>query len=359
MSTSVNQTERRAESLSVGSAVVSSAPSQQEWDDFVTPHPAASGYHLWRWRHVFDRVFALRTEYLLARRDNVVVGILPLVLFRSWLFGRFAVSLPFVNYGGVVANDEHAARALLDRAIEIAQDGALTHVELRHQARRFEPLACKQHKVAMMLRLPTSVEEAWTGLDRKVRNQVRKAEKCGLVTESGGRDLVPAFYRVFAHNMRDLGTPVYPRRLFEEVVAQFPETTRVFLVRYQHTTVAAGIVYRHGDVVEVPWASSLAAYRAFCPNNLLYWRVIEWAIESGVRVLDFGRSTRNEGTYHFKRQWGALPQPLFWEYALLRNQDLPDQSPKNPQFARAIAAWKRLPLAVANALGPLIVRSIP
>jgi FemAB-related protein (PEP-CTERM system-associated) len=339
--------------------VVSRADSAHAWDDFVASHPAATGYHLWGWRNVFERVFALRTEYLIAQRRSRVVGVLPLVLFRSWLFGRFAVSLPFVNYGGVLANDAEAADALLARATELAREGRLAHVELRHRFRQFDALPFKQHKVAMTLALPSSVDEAWTRLDRKVRNQVRKAEKSGLVIESGGRELIPSFYRVFAHNMRDLGTPVYSRRLFEEVFEQFPDAARVFLVRHQQTIVAAGISYCHRDGVEVPWASSLAAYRAMCPNNLLYWRVIEWAIDNGIRSLDFGRSTPDEGTYHFKRQWGAIPQPLFWEYALLTTDALPDQSPKNPKFAGAIDLWKRLPLVVTNALGPRIVRAIP
>jgi FemAB-related protein (PEP-CTERM system-associated) len=269
------------------------------------------------------------------------------------------VSLPFVNYGGVVADDDGAARSLLNRARAIALDLGATHVELRHRSRRFDDLPFKQHKVAMTLALPSSNDEAWARLDRKVRNQIRKAEKSGLTVVSGGADFVAPFYRVFARNMRDLGTPVYTRRLFEEVLAQFPADTRVFLVRHGDKTVAGGIAYAYRNVVEVPWASSLAEYRPMCPNNLLYWRVMEWAIGERFQELDFGRSTPNEGTYHFKRQWGAVPDPLCWEYGLLGAQGLPDQSPKNPKFAAAISAWKHLPLFVTTGIGPRIVRSIP
>jgi FemAB-related protein (PEP-CTERM system-associated) len=347
------------ESQNARSVVVSPATSEQEWDAFVTAHPDASSYHAWRWRSVFERAFGHETVYLIAHRAGDVVGVLPLVLFRSWLFGRFAVSLPFVNYGGVVADDADAGRALLQRAVEIAKDGRLAHVELRHSSRQFADLACKQHKVGMVLSLPSTADDMWTKLDRKVRNQVRKAEKSGLVVESGGAELLREFYRVFAHNMRDLGTPVYSRRLFEEVFAQFPETSRVFLVQHQWITVAAGVTYRHRNIVEVPCASSLAAYRAMCPNNLLYWRVIEWAISERLQSLDFGRSTPGEGTFHFKRQWGAVPQPLYWEYALMAWDGVPDRSPKNPKFHRAIAIWKRLPVSIASTLGPKIVRWIP
>jgi serine/alanine adding enzyme len=346
------------EPSSVARVVVSRADSEREWEQFVAEHPAATGYHEWRWRYVFERAFALRTEYLIAHRGADVVGVLPLVLFDSWVFGRFAVSLPFVNYGGVIAADAQAADALLARATEVARDYKLEHVELRHRVRQFATLPTKQHKVSMTLSLASTVEQAWSGLDRKVRNQVRKAEKSGLTVDAGGAELIPSFYRVFAHNMRDLGTPVYSRRLFEEVFTQFPEATRVFLVRHQQTTVAGGIAYRHRDGIEVPWASSLAAYRALCPNNLLYWRLIEWAIRNDVRRFDFGRSTPNEGTFHFKRQWGAAADPLVWEY-VLNGRDVPDQSPRNPKFAGAIAVWKQLPVSLANRIGPMIVRSIP
>jgi FemAB-related protein (PEP-CTERM system-associated) len=187
----------------------------------------------------------------------------------------------------------------------------------------------------MLLPLTGDIDSMWTGLDRKVRNQIRKAEKNALTTEVGGSELIEPFYDVFASRMRDLGTPVYSRAFFETIVATFPSTTRVFLVRSGATAVAAGISCEHRDILEVPWASSLKEYRDQCPNNLLYWHVIRYAIERGLRQLDFGRSTPGEGTFHFKQQWGAQQEPLCWEYRLLSRQTVPDQSPKNPKFRLA------------------------
>ena len=205
-------------------------------------------------------------------------------------------------------------------------------------------------------------DEAWESLDRKVRNQVRKAEKSGLAVECWRREILPSFYGVFAQNMRDLGTPVYSRRLFEEVFAQFPDATRVFVVqartrRSWRRASRIGIV----NGVEVPWASSLAEYRAMCPNNLLYWRVIEWAIEQGLAYVGLRAVDARRGHVSLQDGNGA---PCHSRCAgsmrsLRRALALPDQSPKNPKFAGAIRMWKRLPLAVASALGPLIVRSIP
>ncbi|MEO8256562.1 MAG: FemAB family XrtA/PEP-CTERM system-associated protein [Acidobacteriota bacterium] len=338
---------------------ITTSASESEWDQFVATHPDATGYHVWRWRRVFERAFGHETVYLAARQNHRVVGVLPLVLFSSPLFGRFAVSLPFVNYGGVCAWDAGIGRRLVAEAAQIAGQRRLSHVELRHTARQLPDLPARQHKVSMLLPLERDAGRAWDGLDRKVRNQVRKAEKSGLTARSGGRELLDRFYPVFARNMRDLGTPVYAIRFFEEVLAAFPETARVFLVEQGDLTVAGAITLTHRNTLEVPWASSLREHRHQSPNNLLYWRIIEQAIRSGRTTLDFGRSTPNEGTYQFKQQWGARPVPLAWEYALLGRAALPNLSPANPRFSRAIAIWSRLPLSLTNWIGPHIVRSIP
>ena len=337
------------------------APEQNEadWDSFVDAHPAATGYHRWAWRRVFEGAFGHETVYLAAREHGRIVGVLPLVVFRRSWFGTFVVSLPFVNYGGVLASDRIVAKRLLEAAAALTCQFRASHLELRHRARAFPDLPVKSHKVAMLMPLASDVEAAWNALDRKVRNQIRKAEKSGLRASVGGADRVADFYRVFAENMRDLGTPVYPRRLFEQVVEQFPREARVVIVTQGGTPVAGGIGCGYRDTVEVPWASSLKAFRSFCPNNLLYWTLIQQAIADGYKVFDFGRSTPGEGTYHFKVQWGARPEPLYWEYRLIARADIPDQSPKNPKFRAAIALWKRLPVRLTTLLGPSIVRSIP
>ena len=158
--------------------------------------------------------------------------------------------------------------------------------------------------------------------------------------------------------MRDLGTPVYARRFFADVLQAFPADTRVFVVRVGREAVAASITVGWRDRIEVPWASSLRAHASSSPNTLLYWTMLKWAVERGYKTFDFGRSTPDEGTFHFKKQWGAQPQELAWEYLGLTGA-LPDQSPKNPKFRAAIAVWQRLPVPVATALGPAIVRNIP
>ncbi len=341
---------------------ISTSVTEAEWTAYVDSHADATVYHQWGWERVFWNAFGHRMDRLVARRAGRIAGVLPLVTMRSWLFGRFMVSLPFVNYGGVLASTAGAGRALVDEAGRLAVERGLRHVELRHRVPQCPHLPSRQHKVAMTLSLPAGPggeEEMWSALDRKVRNQVRKAEKSGLTVESGGGALVPAFYRVFARNMRDLGTPVYSRRLFDEVLDVFPNQARVFVVRLGGEPVAASVTIRSRDRMEVPWASSLREHSALAPNNLLYWAMIRDAIASGCRLFDFGRSSPGAGTYKFKEQWGARPEPLTWEYVLSPGVEVPNQGPTNPKFSLAIETWKRLPVPVANLVGPSIVRAIP
>jgi FemAB-related protein (PEP-CTERM system-associated) len=339
--------------------MVSTEVDPAEWDAYVEGHPESTGYHLWAWRALFQDVFGHQSAYIVARRHGRITGVLPLVCLRTWLFGRFAVSLPFVNYGGSLCDDAESGDELLAGAARIGNAWDISHLELRHRRRQHPDLPAKHHKVTMLLPLAPSVGAMWDALDRKVRNQIRKAEKAQLQTVVGGAELVESFYGVFAHNMRDLGIPVHSKRFFSNVLERFPDRARVVLVRQEQQPIAGAITYAYRDSVEVPWASSRKEYLPLCPNNLLYWRIIQEAIAAGAGTLDFGRSTPNEGTFHFKRQWGASPAPLHWEYQLLRANGVPDLTPKNPRFKIAIDTWKHLPLRMTELLGPQIVRGMP
>jgi len=346
------------ESAGDGAVVVETAASGATWDVRVASRREASIYHRWAWKGIFEQAFGLRTRYLIARHDGEVVGGLPLVAFESRIFGRYAVSLPFVNYGGVVAADPAVRQALIASGLDWAQRERLRYLELRHIEQLAPSWPARRHKVAMHLALPHSEEALWTALDRKVRNQIRKAEKSGLTVETGGPSLVADFYAVFARNMRDLGTPVYSRRFFDLVVRRLSDASRVFLVRLGQQPVAASITLADRQSMEVPWASSLREVNDKSPNMLLYWTMLRAAIADGCRRFDFGRSTPGGGTFRFKEQWGARPLPLVWEYAGLAGAP-PNLSPSNPKFRAAIALWQRLPLSVTTLVGPPVARHLP
>jgi FemAB-related protein (PEP-CTERM system-associated) len=331
-----------------------------DWDAYVASHPDSSNYHLHGWRYVIERSFGHKTYYLVARKgDGSICGVLPLAFMKSAIFGKFLVSLPFFNYGGVLADSADVEQMLIEGAGRLMAQLCAAHVELRHRETSIASLPAKQHKVTMILSLESSAEAQWKGFNAKLRNQIRKAEKSGLEAQFGGIELLDGFYEVFTRNMRDLGTPVYAKEFFRNVLNELPEATRIVAVVYEGKTIAAGIATWFRDTIEIPWASSISDYKSMCPNNMLYWEAIKLAIEKGISWFDFGRSTPDEGTFNFKKQWGAKPVQLYWQYLLRDGGRLPELNTKNPKFELAIKVWQRLPLMLTNILGPRIVKNIP
>jgi serine/alanine adding enzyme len=328
------------------------------WDEYVSENTQASIYHLYAWRAVIRKVFGHETIYLCARRGPRICGILPMIRLRTRLFGDYLVSMPYFNYGGVASDSTEVAHLLMQEASRRAQVIHCSHVEFRDVVRR-EPWPVRTDKVCMLLTLPEDEATLWQSLGAKLRAQVRRPEKEGASVVWGGIDYLPEFYSVFSRNMRDLGTPVYSRAFFQTIMESFPKNAYISLVRYRGKPVAAGLLLGFRDRLEIPWASSIREYNSLGVNMLMYWHAIRKAVEMGYRVFDFGRSSRDSGTYRFKKQWGAQERPLYWHYALPEGQVLPYISPDNPKYRLAIRIWQHLPMAIANRLGPIVVRGLP
>jgi serine/alanine adding enzyme len=302
------------------------------------------------------------TPYVVEATDAAgrVTGYLPLAFVNSLLFGRYLVSLPYLNSGGAVADDAATRQRLIDRAVELADQLRVRHLELRHEqpvehAALTERLTSKVH---MRLALPSFPGPLWEGLPSKVRNQVRKAEKNGLTVEWGGAELLPTFYRVFAENMRDLGTPVYGQELFGAVLGLLSGKAELCVVNLGSQPVAASLLLHGRGVSEVPSASSLRKFNSTCANMLMYWHLLERAVQREQTVFDFGRSTVEGNTYKFKKQWGAQPEPAVWQY-YRRSGDGAAVRPDNPKYQRLIRIWQKLPVRLTRWIGPSIVRGIP
>ncbi len=330
------------------------------WDRFVEQHPAATVAHLGAWGAIVRRAYGHETVYLVAEEAGQVTGVLPLVLIDSRLFGRRLVSMPFLDYGGILAAPGGAAeRALLDAALDLARRRRVQSVGLRqfHRAGLGRPAG--DDRVTMLLDLGTE-DAVWRALPSERRNRVRKGDRQGLAATWGGAELLDDFYRVFAANMRDLGSPVHTRRFFTAMLEALPGTARVVLVRDRvGRAVGAAVCLFFRGTVMVPWVSSLRQAFALCPNFVLYWEVIRFACRHGYRTLDFGRSLRHKGTFEFKRQWGARPYPLPWLFVDVVPGGPPPVDRDAGRFAPLVAVWKRLPLAVANAVGPYLRGQIP
>ncbi len=312
------------------------------------------------WLTVLERGLRHTAYALEATEGGATVGYLPLAYVRSLLFGRFLVSLPYLNSGGVLASGDAARRALLDAAVRLADELGVRYLELRHEEPVEHPALTGKltSKVHMRLALTSFAGPLWEGLPAKVRNQVRKGEKSGLTVHWGGRELLGEFYAVFSRNMRDLGTPVYGHGLFAAVLDRFGGAAELCVVRAGDRPAAAALLLHGEGVTEVPSASALREYNAACANMMMYWNLLDRAVQRGQAVFDFGRSTAESGTYRFKKQWGAAPEPATWQY-YVRTGSATEMRPDNPRYQRFIRIWQRLPVGLTRLLGPPIVRGIP
>jgi serine/alanine adding enzyme len=318
----------------------------QSWDRFVGASADGTLGHLWAWRDVVSGTYGHRVFNLAAVRGAAIVGVLPLVLVRSRLFGRSLVSMPYLDYAGVCSNgDRGADDALVAAATELANRHA-ARLELRQLHAKDLGMPATLDKVTMTLDVSGGEERAWSQIRSNRRGQVRKATRHGLTATVAGPEAVDAFYRVWAVNMRDLGSPVHPRSFFERVLAAFPGDARVVLVDDAGTPVGGGIVLRHGDRVVLPWSSSLRGSLAKGPNQLLYWEAIRHAISTGASTFDFGRSSVGAGTFDAKREWGAQPAQLYWHGC-----DGDGGGSRLDRLAWATRVWRRLPLPVTVAVG--------
>lgn len=337
--------------------------SASRWDGYVLRHAQATSYHLYGWRSCLGEGLRHRSIYLWARRAGQVVGVLPLVLMRRPLLGDLLVSLPFVNYGGILADDASAAQALQDEAIRLARRLAVSELELRQtSAEVVRGLSASTQRVSMVLSLPTHEQALWKQLGSKLRNQVRKAEKTGFQLQLHGEAGLDAFYAVFSQNMRDLGSPVWSRGFFQRILRRFPQRARLCVLSLQHFPAAAALVFSFKRTLEIPWASSLRTFNAVCANVGLYHGILSHAVREGFEHFDFGRSAPGSGTWKFKKQWGAEEIPLYWhrwqartglESTLEPAEGAQGLESKREQLEQA---WQQLPVWATRWVGPPLRR---
>ena len=329
-----------------------------EWDAFVTSCPGATLWHAAAWARVMREAYGLEPEYLAARdASGELSGVLPLVHFRALGGRREIVSLPFLDGGGILARGSETVAALRDAALARCRETGARALELRQGTALGElPTGSPLDRVDLVLRLEADEEAQWKALRAKVRNQTRKATREGLTTSVGSSPAeLDAFYQPFGVNMRDLGSPVHARRLFESASRCFGESLRFVVTRLGEGSVGGLVAIRFGDTVSVPWASTLRSERRRCPNNLIYWEALRWAIAIGAQEFDFGRSSRGSGSFRFKRGWGAEERSLAWVRLDPSGRALPGGSGEAGGLLRALSsAWTRLPVGVANAIGPRV-----
>ena len=327
-----------------------------EWNTFASGQPGATHCHRHEWLGVMNAAFGHETMALAVRdNDGALSGILPLVRVRSLLFGHYLVSLPYLNDGGPLGSD-FAVTTLAAEAVRLADESKVKLLELRARDALPLDLRLSQRKITVLLDLEADPEQVFKRLPAKLRSQVRRPAREGVEVRFGPDQLLP-FYDVFARHMRDLGTPVMPRRFFQQMASHFGDDAWFAAAWLGGRPIAGGAGLRFGREFEITWASALREYNPVSPNMALYWAFIERASTQGCGVFNFGRCTVDSGTHRFKKQWGGRDVPLHWyQHGPASLTPSPDQG---GMMSLGPRVWKHLPLRLATALGPQIVRGIP
>jgi FemAB-related protein (PEP-CTERM system-associated) len=328
------------------------------WDAFVSALPEATFFHRFGWRKVIQQAYGHRTHFLLAERDGVIEGVLPMAEIKSRLFGHALIASPFCVYGGIAAATSQARELLDNRAQSLAAELGVGHLEYRDRdAPAHAEWPGSELYVTFRKTLDPDVEQNMLAIPRKQRAMVRKGIKNGLSIdlESG----VEGFFAVYADNVRRHGTPAMPKRYFALLRETFGEDCEVMLVRGPDGEVVSGVMsFYFRDEVLPYYAGDALAARALAANDFKYWELMRRACERGIRIFDYGRSKVGTGPYDFKRNWGFEPQMLHYRYKLVTADRVPENNPNNPKYQLFIKAWQHLPLPVANFLGPFIVRNL-
>jgi len=342
-------------------AVRTLAPGDQaaaaRWDVFVAACRAATFFHRSGWQQLIEGIFRHRTHYLYAERAGRIEGVLPLAHVRSVLFGDALVSLPFAVYGGAIADAPDAAAALEGEAQAVARRLGVDRLELRNVAARHPDWPTQDLYVTFRKEILPDPEANMLAIPRKQRAMVRKGIKNALRGEIDRTS--DRFFELYADNVHRHGTPALPKRYFDALQRVFgPECEVLTVVDPAGRPQSSVLTFYFRDEVLPYYAGDAVTARDLAANDFKYWDLMRRASERGLRVFDYGRSKRGTGSFAFKRNWGFEPQPLYYEYRLFRGQAIPQNNPMNPKYRALIALWRRLPLPVANFIGPHLARSL-
>lgn len=330
------------------------------WDSYVSKHPHGSPFHLTAWGRTLESVFRFRPENLVATGPGgAITGVLPLYEVDNFMTGRVLISSPFAVYGGILADSDEVRDAIAREARRIGEERNVQYIELRNTDPSQVTGATPVDRYVTFTQdvKPMTDEELLATVHKKTRNMVRKALKSPFSTRM--TESLDTFYALMCNNYRRLGTPIFPRSFFETMKKNFGPMVDVREILVNEDVAAAAYNFLYNGSMHTYYAASSPAFLNLAPNNYMYFDFLRWAGNNGLHVFDFGRSKKESGTYEFKRHWGTVVRELPYEVMLIRRQDPPNFSPKNPKFEMAIAVWQKLPLLVTNLLGPRLIRLFP
>lgn len=345
--------------------------NERAWNDFVLASKSGNFFHLLGWKEAVERTYGHKPHYMVATEDNEIKGLLPMFELKSKLFGHSLVSLPFAVYGGICSDDPDTVRELKKNAIALGELLGVDYVELRDlplpapgedgEGRPAVSTNGWKHKdlyATFQKEILPEVDDNMKAIPRKQRAMVRKGIKAGLKSRIGREELLDDFYRIYSRNVRDLGTPVFPKSFFKNLLEIF-EDAFILLVVAEGRPVGGVLTFIYKDVLMPYYGAAIREHFNLAVNDFMYWELMRHGCENGFKVFDFGRSKKDTGPYHFKKHWGFEPLVLDYSIHLVKADTVPEVNPTNPKYKFFIESWKRLPLPIANVLGPSIVKNIP
>jgi FemAB-related protein (PEP-CTERM system-associated) len=344
-----------------------SGDDAQRWDEFVLRADQATVCHLSGWIRVIENTWAHPSRSLYLECDHTILGVLPLFYLKSWLFGSMLVSTPNAVYGGAVVEDGFAYDRLIGVARDLANELEVDYLELRESGmaldrsetdleRRFQ---IQNLYVTFEHPITTDQESLMRSFPRDIRRMIRQGPKHGLTSELGREDLLDEFYHVYATSLRNLGTPVFPKRMFVEFLRVFRDRCDILIIRHGRCVAGGVMSFYFRDSVLPYYGGAYPEFYGTGINNFMYWELMRSAASRGYTRFDFGRSKTGTGSYQFKRGWGMKERSLPYKFLLIGAREMPRLNPTNPKFKLMIEAWKHLPVSVTKIIGPWIVKNLP
>ncbi|MBF0468397.1 MAG: FemAB family PEP-CTERM system-associated protein [Desulfamplus sp.] len=329
------------------------------WDRYVLKHPFSTIFHLTAWKEVVEDSFHHKSFYLVCEDENSsrITGLLPLFEIKSLLFGHYLISNPFAELGGILADDDDVEAPLLNRAVVISKKLNCDYLELRNK-KELPNLLTKSLYYNFQREISHDHDENLKAIPRKSRAMVRKGIKSELASEMG-HHLFSEFYEMLSLNFHRLGTPVFSRAYLEKLLKKDDLKTNILVIRTkEQQTCAAVMTFFFKDQVVPYYAGSDNTMRHLGINDFMYWELMKHGADRGYRIFDYGRSKEGTGSFSFKKHWGFKPNPLAYQYNLVKIDQLPNLSPANPKYQKKIEMWRRLPLWATKIIGPFIARNL-
>lgn len=339
------------------------------WDRYVVQTGNSKYTHLFNWSRVIEETYGHRPVFLVAVRpvqhkEPEICGILPLFRFKTLVNASRFVSVPFFDTAGILAQDVSTRNFLFKNGLEPLlkrKKSGISSIALRQQEMLDIPdltlMNCPPQifsgKVGLSLQISGSQQEMMQKFKSKLRSQIKKSEKSGLDWKIGKSELIEPFYAVFSRNMRDLGSPVHSKKFFKTIFNYFNSHAFICVVFYKSRPVAAAFMFRFKKTLANPWASSVREFRYLNANLYLYWQMVRFACHLRVETFDMGRSSRNASTYRFKTQFCPDERPIYWY-----TWSFPGRGRFQPEETLTLPGWKKLPLGIANLMGPVIRKRI-